>query len=97
MLGESRLQQSRDDLYVKRHDLSEQDGEHLREELRLRVARTRERLSSYQRLRQRHHRLPVGLSLRRRGVYPVLVASTYQCEQYLRWLGEAQQLLATHG
>ena len=97
VLGESRVRESRDDLYVKLYNLSEHNAAHLREELAQRAAATRERLALYQRIRQRHYRAPNALPLRRRGVYLVLMAGIHQCEQYLTWLGEAEQLLAVRG
>ena len=81
-------------VFAKLYNLLQDNAEHSREELRMRAATTRERLSLYQKIQFRHYRSPAPSSLRRRGVYLVLMARIRQCEQYLAWLGDAEELLS---
>ena len=89
-----RLQESKDDLYIRLYNLSEGNLEHLREMLASRREAMMRRLYLYQRIRLRHYADVAELSLRRRGVYLALLGGIMQGENYLAWCDAALDLLA---
>jgi DNA-binding PadR family transcriptional regulator len=89
-----RLQESKDELYVKLYNLSEHNRETLREQLSDRREAMMKRLFLYERIRQRHYENPRALPLRRRGVYLALLGGIMQGETYLAWCDAALDLLA---
>jgi DNA-binding PadR family transcriptional regulator len=89
-----RLQESKDDLYIKLYNLSPASLEHLRATLLQRREAMMQRLYLYQRIRMRHYDRPEKLPLRRRGVYLALLGGIMQGESYLAWCDQALDLLA---
>jgi DNA-binding PadR family transcriptional regulator len=94
MTSESRVKETKDDLFVKLYNLSSKNSEHIRREIARRAGETRDRLTLYQRIRERHFAKPETLSLRRRGIYLALLAGIRHCEMYLEWVAETESLLA---
>lgn len=89
-----RLQETKDDLYIKLYNLSEDNLEYLRDLLLARREAMMKRLFLYERIRVRHYSDPQKLPLRRRGVYLALLGGIMQGEKYLAWCDEALDLLA---
>jgi DNA-binding PadR family transcriptional regulator len=89
-----RLQESKDELYVKLYNLSEQNRETLHEQLSQRREAMMQRLYLYERIRLRHYADPDQLPLRRRGVYLALLGGIMQGETYLAWCDSALEMLA---
>ena len=94
MTSESRVREAKDDLFVKLYNLSAANSEHIRREIARRASDTRERLTLYRRIRERHYAGPAALPLRRRGIYLALLAGIRHCEMYLDWVAEAESVLA---
>ncbi len=95
VLGESKVTESKDDLFVKFYNLSPDNAAHLREELAERRQREGERLALYRRIRARHYAQPESLPVRRRGIYLALLAGIRHSETRLAWAKEADALLAS--
>lgn len=89
-----RLQESKDELYVKLYNLSEANRATLHEQLLQRREAMMQRLYLYERIRLRHYAEPERLPLRRRGVYLALLGGIMQGETYLAWCDSALELLA---
>ena len=89
-----RLQETRDEFYIKLYNLSADSIDYLAERLSARRAAMMERLYLYERIRRRHYQDHETLPLRRRGVYLALLGGIMQGEQYLAWCDEALALLA---
>ena len=89
-----RLQESKDDLYIRLYNLSPGNLEHLRGTLLARREAMMQRLFLYERIRVRHYGRPGELPLRRRGVYLALLGGIMQGESYLAWCDRALDLLA---
>jgi DNA-binding PadR family transcriptional regulator len=89
-----RLQESKDDLYIKLYNLSEDNRAYLRETLEQRRDAMMQRLFLYERIRLRHYDDPDALPLRRKGVYLSLLGGIMQGETYLAWCDAALDLLA---
>lgn len=89
-----RLQETRDEFYIKLYNLSEANLDYLVERLLARRDAMMERLYLYERIRRRHYADPEQLSLRRKGVYLALLSGISQGRQYLAWCDEALTLLA---
>ena len=89
-----RLQETRDDFYIKLYNLSAHSIDYLTERLSARRAAMMERLYLYERIRRRHYADHETLPLRRRGVYLALLGGIMQGQQYLAWCDEALALLA---
>lgn len=94
VLGESRVQDSKDDLLVKLYNLNLDNVAHLVTELENRREQVMGRLYLYERIRRRHYDDPASLPVRRKGVYLALMAGVSQGEQFLQWCDEALTLLA---
>ncbi len=94
VLGESRVTESKDDMFVKFYNLSPDNAAHLREELAERRQQDAARLALYQRIRQRNYAEPAALPVRRQGIYLALLAGIRHCETRLAWAEEADALLA---
>lgn len=92
-----RLQESKDDLYIRLYNLAEGNIEHLHEMLLSRREAMMQRLYLYERIRRRHYAEVEELSLRRRGVYLALLGGIMQGETYLAWCDAALDLLARSG
>lgn len=90
-----RLQETKDELFIKLYNLSEDNIDYLAQCLKMRREAMMERLYLYERIRRRHYALPADLSLRRKGVYLALLSGISQGRQYLAWCDEALALLAT--
>lgn len=93
VLGESRVTESKDDLFVKLYNLSAANRKHIREEIAGRAEQARQRLALYQRIRERNYARPDTLPLRRRGIYLALLAGIRHCEMFLAWVGESEDML----
>lgn len=89
-----RLQETRDEFYIKLYNLSESSIDYLVERLLARREAMMERLYLYERIRRRHYADPEQLPLRRKGVYLALLSGISQGRQYLAWCDEALALLA---
>ncbi len=96
----TRVQEGKDDLFVKLYNLSEDNIVHLMGEIEQRREEMMGRLYLYERIRRRHYADPSALPLRRRGIYLVLVAGISHGEQFLSWCDTAtrdlSQLVPTH-
>ncbi|MDP4652356.1 MAG: PadR family transcriptional regulator [Haliea sp.] len=95
VLGESRVQEGKDDLYVKLYNLSEDNANHLTAEISRRREHMMQRLYLYEKIRRRHYANPVSLPVRRKGVFLALLAGIRQGEQFLAWCDEALAMLGT--
>lgn len=89
-----RLQETKDELYIKLYNLSESNIDYLRSRFRERREAMMQRLYLYERIRRRHYATPDTLSLRRKGVYLALLGGISGGKQYLAWCDEALELLA---
>lgn len=89
-----RLQETKDEFYIKLYNLSESNIDYIQTRLSERREAMMQRLYLYQRIRMRHYSDPQGLPLRRKGVYLALIGGIGQGEQYLSWCDEALALLA---
>lgn len=89
VLGESRIQEGKDDLLVKLCNLDQSNIAHMITELEQRREQVMGRLFIYERIRRRHYNDPHSLALRRKGVYLALIAGVSQGEQFLQWCDEA--------
>lgn len=94
VFGPSRVQEAKDDLWVKLYNLSEANLAHLSGELRQRRDEMMQRLYLYEKIRRRHYAEPDSLVLRRKGVYLALLAGIRQGEQFLVWCDEALSMLS---
>ena len=97
VLGDSRVTDAKDDLFVKLYNLSEGSQQHIRAELAARASEARQRLELYRRIRERHYAHPEQLPLRRRGIYLALLAGIRHCEMVLGWVSEAEGILTPAG
>jgi len=95
VLGGSRVQEGKDDLFVKLYNLGQDNAVHLAAEVEQRRAQMMQRLYLYERIRRRHYANPEALPVRRKGVYLALLAGIRQGEQFLAWCDEALAMLAT--
>ncbi|MEH6581749.1 MAG: PadR family transcriptional regulator [Halioglobus sp.] len=94
VLGESKVQEAKDDLMVKLYNLSLDNVAHLITELERRRELVMQRLYLYERIRRRHYDDPEALPIRRKGVYLALAAGVSQGEEFLRWCDDALTMLA---
>jgi DNA-binding PadR family transcriptional regulator len=90
-----RLQETKDELYIKLYNLSENNIDYLRTRLAERREAMMQRLYLYERIRRRHYANPAELPLRRKGVYLALIGGISGGRQYLAWVDEALDLLAS--
>lgn len=90
----TRVQEGKDDLFVKLYNLSEDNVVHLMGEIEARREEMMGRMYLYERIRRRHYADPDVLPLRRRGIYLVLVAGIAHGEQFLSWCDTATLELA---
>jgi DNA-binding PadR family transcriptional regulator len=88
-----RLQETKDELYIKLYNLSEDNIDYLQATLVQRREAMMCRLYLYERIRRRHYAQPRQLPLRRKGVYLALLSGITQGQQYLAWCDEALELL----
>jgi DNA-binding PadR family transcriptional regulator len=96
VLGEDRmrLQETKDELYIKLYNLSASNIDYLRTRLLERREAMMRRLYLYERIRRRHYADPASLPLRRKGVYLALSGGITGGQHYLAWCDEALELLA---
>jgi len=92
---ESRLQEAKDDLFVKLYNLSLDNVSHMIGEVEQRREQVMQKLYLYAKLRRVHYQNPDSLPLRRKGVYLALDWGIQQGEQFLQWSDGALELLAT--
>ena len=90
-----RLQETKDELFIKLYNLSEHNIDYLAQCIATRREAMMERLYLYERIRRRHYDSPETLPLRRKGIYLALLSGIAQGRQYLAWCDEALALLAT--
>jgi len=95
VLGGGRVQEGKDDLFVKLYNLGQDNAAHLAAEVEQRRTQMMQRLYLYERIRRRHYPKPEALSVRRKGVYLALLAGIRQGEEFLAWCDEALAMLAT--
>lgn len=93
VFGDSRVQEAKDDLWVKLYNLSTDNVSRLRGELIERRDQMMQRLYLYEKIRRRHYHDPHALPVRRKGVYLALIGGIRQGEQFLQWCDEALELL----
>jgi DNA-binding PadR family transcriptional regulator len=91
---ESRVQEAKDDLFVKLYNLSDKNLAHLISELEQRREKVMQRLYLYEKIRRSHYGNPESLPTRRKGVYLALGWGSAHGEQYLKWCDEALEMLA---
>lgn len=89
-----RLQETKDEFYIKLYNLSESNIDYLRSRLLERREAMMQRLYLYERIRRRHYADPASLPLRRKGVYLALIGGISGGKQYLAWCDEALSLLS---
>jgi DNA-binding PadR family transcriptional regulator len=92
--GASKVQASKDDLFVKLYNLAPDNVAHLATEVQQRREQMMQRLYLYEKIRRRHYDTPETLPLRRRGVYLALRAGISDGEQFLAWCDEALEVLS---
>lgn len=92
--GDSRVQEAKDDLWVKLYNLSHDNVGRLAAEVAKRREAMMQRLYLYEKIRRRHYAEPEALPVRRKGVYLALISGIRQGEQFLAWCDEALELLA---
>ena len=97
VLGESRVTESKDDLFVKLYNLTPENRDHIRGEIAGRAEQARQRLALYRRIRERNYASPENLPLRRRGIYLALLAGIRHCEMFLGWASDSDEVLGTAG
>lgn len=90
-----RLQETKDELYIKLYNLSESNIDYLRTRFLERREAMMKRLYLYERIRRRHYGDPNTLPLRRKGVYLALLGGITGGKQYLAWCDEALSLLSS--
>ncbi|MFV0278604.1 MAG: PadR family transcriptional regulator [Parahaliea sp.] len=89
-----RVQEAKDDLWVKLYNLGAGNVGHLAAEISRRRQEMMARLYLYEKIRRRHYDRPAALPLRRKGVYLALLAGIRHGEQFLAWCDEALDMLA---
>ena len=92
---ESKIQEGKDDLFVKLYNLNIGNTPRLISELEQRRELTMQRLYLYEKIRRGHYQNPNSLPVRRKGVYLALAWGIQSSEQFLQWCDEALQMLAT--
>ena len=90
----SKVQEGKDDLFVKLYNLSSDNVTHLMAEIDERRQRMMQRLYLYEKIRRAHYDDPESLPVRRQGVYLALLGGIRNGEQFLQWCDEALELLA---
>ncbi|MEM0953752.1 MAG: PadR family transcriptional regulator [Pseudomonadota bacterium] len=93
VLGQSRVSDAKDDLFVKLYNLNDTNRAHIIEELSERAAHVASNLSLYQRIRERSFAEPTSLPVRQQGVYCALLAGIRHCEWTLAWIEEVRPLV----
>ncbi len=93
VLEKTRLQESKDDLWVKLYNLNPGNIHFLAAEVASRREQMMQRVYLYEKIRRRHYADPEALPLRRKGVYLALLAGIRQGEQFLAWCDEALAML----
>ena len=92
---ESRVQEAKDDLFVKLYNLSEANAPQLISELEKRREQVMKRLYLYEKIRRGHYENPASLPIRRKGIYLALDWGTQHGEQFLQWCDGALEMLVT--
>ncbi|MEH6609076.1 MAG: PadR family transcriptional regulator [Halioglobus sp.] len=90
----SKVQESKDDLFVKLYNLGEDNVAHLMAEIDQRRKNMMQRLYLYEKIRRAHYGDPELLPIRRQGVYLALLGGIRNGEQFMQWCDEALELLA---
>ncbi|MFT6285910.1 MAG: DNA-binding PadR family transcriptional regulator [Halieaceae bacterium] len=90
----SKVQESKDDLFVKLYNLGEGNVAHLMLEIDQRRKNMMQRLYLYEKIRRAHYSDPECLPVRRQGVYLALLGGILNGEQFMQWCDEALELLA---
>ncbi len=90
----SKVQEAKDDLFVKLYNLSSENLSHMLAEVELRREQAMKRLYLYEQIRRAHYRDPETLPTRRKGIYLALGWGIQQGEQFLQWCDEALELLS---
>jgi DNA-binding PadR family transcriptional regulator len=88
-----RLQETKDEMYIKLYNLSEDNLQYVTGRLEARRDAMMERLFLYERIRRRHYADPERLPLRRKGIYLALLSGINLGREYLAWCDEALALL----
>lgn len=94
---QSRCKPAKDDLFVKLYNIGHCDPAPVIDELHERRALHRQRLSLYEKIRERHYQEPSQLPDTRKGIYLALLAGIRQERMFLEWCDEALALLSQLG
>jgi len=92
---ESRVQEAKDDLFVKLYNLSSDNVPQLISELEHRREQVMQRLYLYEKIRRGHYEDPQSLPIRRKGIYLALDWGTQHGEQFLQWCDGALEMLTS--
>jgi len=92
---ESRVQEAKDDLFVKLYNLSLENTSHMIGELEQRREQVMQRLYLYEKIRRVHYEFPASLPVRRKGIFLALEWSIQTGEMFLQWCDGALEMLAT--
>ncbi len=92
---QSKVQEAKDDLFVKLYSLSAKNAPQIIAEVEQRREQVMKRLYLYETIRRNHYDEPGSLPIRRRGVYLALEWGTQHGEQFLQWCDTALAMLAT--
>ncbi|MBE9538549.1 MAG: PadR family transcriptional regulator [Proteobacteria bacterium] len=92
---ESRVQEAKDDLFVKLYNLSSDNVPQLISELERRREQVMQRLYLYEKIRRGHYENPETLPIRRKGIYLALDWGTQHGEQFLQWCDGALEMLTS--
>lgn len=92
---ESRVQDAKDDLFVKLYNLSSSNVSHLIREVEQRREQVMQRVYLYETIRRGHYEDPKSLPIRRQGIYLALDWGIQQGEQFLQWCDGALEILAS--
>jgi DNA-binding PadR family transcriptional regulator len=90
----SKVQEGKDDLFVKLYNLSSDNATHMMAEIDERRKQMMQRLYLYEKIRRAHYDDPESLPVRRQGVYLALLGGIRNGEQFLQWCDEALELMA---
>ncbi len=91
----SKVQDAKDDLFVKLYNLSDSNVSHLIAEVERRREQVMQRLYLYEQIRRGHYENPESLPVRRKGVYLALDWGIQQGEQFLQWCDSALEMLSS--
>ena len=92
---ETKVQETKDDLFVKLYNLSDDNVSQLIHEVEQRRDQVMQRLYIYERIRRSHYDNPEALPTRRKGIFLALGWGTAHGEQFLQWCDSALEMLSS--